>query len=79
MELKDRIHLERTRRALTQRELAKAVGVGHRVVSEWERGERRPPLAKLAILCAALNVPLSEFTGSEAQGQDVRPPSRPPS
>jgi len=57
---------ERSRRRLTQGELAERLGWGRQVVWQLESGVRLLKVAELPVLCRALDVPLSEL----ARGAD---------
>lgn len=59
----------RTRRLLTQKELAEKVGVSWQTVSEWESGRQQPRMAHLRKLCEALGVTPDELLG----GEDLAP------
>jgi transcriptional regulator with XRE-family HTH domain len=49
----------RTRRKLTQRQLAKTVGVHEITISRLERGDRQPSMNLLQRLAKALGVPVT--------------------
>jgi transcriptional regulator with XRE-family HTH domain len=49
----------RTRRKLTQRQLAKKVGVHEITISRLERGDRQPSMNLLQRLAKALGVPVT--------------------
>ena len=51
----------RTRRFLTQKELAEKVGVPYQTVQRWESGESFPRPKHLRQLCAALDVTPDEL------------------
>jgi transcriptional regulator with XRE-family HTH domain len=51
----------RTRRKLTQIELAKKAGVHEMTISRLERGDRQPSMALLQRLAKALGVPVTEL------------------
>ena len=44
-------------RPMTQKELARLVGVSVYEIGRYERGDRKPPILALFRLCAALKVP----------------------
>ncbi len=51
----------RRAKGFSQQELGRRVGVTRQTVAAWEKGEREPPLAKLALLARELGVPLELF------------------
>ncbi len=60
----ERIATLRTRRGMTQRELADALNVSSsEVVSRWERGEREPRIETLHAIASALGVPVGDLVG----------------
>lgn len=50
-------------KGITQRELAKAVGVTAQAVSKWERGSACPDIAILDEIADTLGVSVSELLG----------------
>ncbi len=50
---------------MTQRELAKKMGVTHTVISGYERGTRKPKAETLSRIAEALEVPIWELNKSE--------------
>ena len=65
----ERLKAIRTRRLLTQKELAEKIGVSWQTVSEWESGRQQPRMVHLRALCAVLDVTADELLG----GGDVAP------
>ena len=61
----ERLKTIRTRRLLTQKELAGRVGVAWQTVSEWESGRQQPRLQHLRKLCEVLQVSPEELLGGE--------------
>ena len=51
----------RRQAGLTQKEVAKALGVHQSYVSKYETGERRLDVVELRRICRALKVPLGAF------------------
>lgn len=64
--LAERIYNLRKRRALSQEELAEALGVSRQTVSKWERGAAVPELDKLRALSELFGVSLDELAGDGA-------------
>lgn len=60
--LGDKIRVLRVQRNLTQRDLARLVGVSAAAIAQWERGGKTPRLASLERLAIVLEVPMSQFT-----------------
>lgn len=59
----ERLRTIRTRRLLTQKELAAKVGVRWQTISEIESGRQQPRFSTIRALAAALDVEPSELTG----------------
>lgn len=59
----------RRRRAWSQGDLARRLGVTRERVGNWERGENRPPLESLAALGEAFRVPLDELVLGRRRGR----------
>ena len=57
----ERIRRGREAKALTQEELAEALGVSRQAVSKWERGEADPSTANLLALGRLYGVPAEEL------------------
>jgi len=58
-----RLRAIRSRRLLTQKELAAKVGVSWQTISAIETGHQRPRFSTIRALAAALEVEPSELTG----------------
>lgn len=56
MKFSEKIIQARKAKALTQEDLAEAVGVSRQAVSKWETDEAKPDLDKLVAICNALNL-----------------------
>lgn len=63
MELKQLIKSERARLGLTQRALAKALGVSPGAVAQWELGDAKPTLARVMDMCTVFGIAPSSFVG----------------
>lgn len=62
----------RTRKNLTQKELAELVNVSDKAVSKWERGEGCPDVSVLPNLAAALGIEVETLMNGEMpMSQDV--------
>lgn len=55
----------RERRALSQRDLADALGVHYTAVNHWERGMARPSVTRLAAVAKALGVTVDALIAGE--------------
>lgn len=56
----DRVRRERGRLRMTQRELAAALGVGLKTITDWEAGVRPIPLTRYAAVTAVLGIDETE-------------------
>ena len=61
MELKREIRRQRRWIDMTQRDLAKAVGVSLSTVAEWEKGNRTPSVEKLTALAGVFGMTETEL------------------
>ena len=52
---------------LSQRDFAKAVGVGKSIISEWENEKVEPKLSGLILLADYLKISIDELVGRDAQ------------
>ena len=59
----DRLKSMRVERGLSQRDLAKMVGVSRTIVQCWEAGTKNPAVATLRRLAAALNTTVGDLLG----------------
>lgn len=62
------IRSARIAKNMTQMNLADAMGVSYQAVSNWERGNSMPDIAKLGELCEALGLTLDELMGVQPAG-----------
>jgi transcriptional regulator with XRE-family HTH domain len=53
---------------LTQADLAKILGVTQARISKYEQGERRVDILELKNICAAVGLPLTEFSRQLEEG-----------
>lgn len=56
----------RTRKNMTQLELADIVGVSYQAVSNWERGNSMPDIGKITDIAKALDLDVSELLGDDS-------------
>lgn len=59
----DNIRKYREQVGLSQKQLAKKIGVSNSRLSNWEQGINNPPADFLGIICDALNISASELLG----------------
>ena len=71
MKLSERIYDLRKQRALSQEQLAEALGVSRQTVSKWECGTAAPELEKLRAIADYFGVTLDELTGSPTPGREL--------
>jgi transcriptional regulator with XRE-family HTH domain len=71
MNIGNAIQLARTKRKLTQIQLAKRAGISVSYLSLLERSRRDPPLSTLEKVAAALNMPLEILFFLGAEGGDL--------
>ena len=65
------IHLYRTRRNLSQADLADRLYVDRNSVANWEGGRSRPPLDVIPRLCDILSVPMDTFFNMPRHERDL--------
>ena len=63
----ERIRRGREAKALTQEELAEALGVSRQAVSKWEGDLSRPAAGKLALLSETLDIPWDAWQAMDAE------------
>lgn len=63
----ENIRTMRQSRSLTQRELAKRLGVSASTIAMWETEKREPDFEALEALADEFNVPLSAITGQQSE------------
>jgi transcriptional regulator with XRE-family HTH domain len=74
--LNQKLRRARERRLWTIETAAEEVGVSWLTYSRWERGERKPRLSTLALLCKAFNMPAEELGFAEAIEQSLQDEAR---
>ncbi len=55
----------RTKKNMTQLELADIVGVSYQAVSNWERGNSMPDIGKISDIAKALDIDVTELLGND--------------
>lgn len=61
----------RIARNMTQMNLADAMEVSYQAVSNWERGNSMPDIAKLGQLCEILQIRLDQLLGTEEEANTI--------
>lgn len=61
---------ERKRKALTQKQLAEALGISDKTVSKWERGGGFPEVSLLLPLCRELDITVNELLAGERVAEE---------
>ena len=67
-----KIKTARTEKNMTQLDLTDAMGISYQAVSNWERGNSMPDVAKLPDLCQILDLNLEELLGNEDSIKTVK-------
>lgn len=67
-----KIKTARTEKNMTQMDLADAMGISYQAVSNWERGNSMPDIAKLPELCDILGINLDELMGTNNNTQTIQ-------
>lgn len=62
----------RTKKNMTQLELADIVGVSYQAVSNWERGNSMPDISKISDISKALDMDVTELLGNDNETTAVR-------
>lgn len=70
-EIGSRIRKYREENNLSQKQLAKKIGVSNSRVSNWEQGLNRPDADILAAICVALDVSPSLLLGIQVTGDEL--------
>ena len=69
----NRLHELRTQNNLTQKELAKYLGVSNKAVSKWETGEAMPRVKTLQAIAQCFGITYSDLL-SETPSEEKLPP-----
>ena len=72
MTIGETIQRLRTKRRLSQEQLAELVGVSRQAVSKWEVGDAVPDTDKLVPLARALKISVDELLGNVPEGPPPR-------
>ena len=67
-----KIRSARTNKNMTHKDLADAMGISNQAVSNWERGNSMPDIAKLPELCQILELDIDELLGNSNTSQTVK-------
>jgi transcriptional regulator with XRE-family HTH domain len=70
MELPDRIRAARNRAGLSQRQMARALGVTPSAVAQWELGDTTPTHEHLLAIAAATNSDVAQIFGMRVSQPD---------
>jgi len=77
MSLADLLKSKRAEKGMTQKELAEAVGISVSALKQYESGRQEPPLSKMKLIAAALDMSAndiwSELSGGNASDESLRP------
>ena len=65
------IRSERTRRGMTQEELAEKMDVSRQTISKWEMGSAYPEMEKALLLCKLFACSLDELMRKNMQQEDM--------
>ena len=65
------IKAARTKKNMTQMNLADEMGVSYQAVSNWERGNSMPDISKLPELCKILDISFEELVGERNIETDI--------
>lgn len=76
-EIGSRIAEARRAQGMTQPELAEKMGISFQAVSNWERGESMPDIAKLPELAAILGMSIDALLGAVPMQAQTEPTSNP--
>lgn len=66
------IKAARTKKNMTQLELADILGVSYQAVSNWERGNTMPDIAKLPDISKALDIEITDLLGEDRCAQTIK-------
>jgi DNA-binding XRE family transcriptional regulator len=77
MRLAEKLHELKSARGLTQRKVAKAVGVSHTTVNRWFNGTGAPSVYEAARLAEFFGVPVGYLADDPMPTPELRPPTRP--
>ena len=72
MTLGEKIYKLRTKRSMTQEQLAEKIGVSRKSVSKWETDSAIPDIEKLKLLAEIFEVSITELLGMECEEDTKR-------
>ena len=72
MTLGEKIYKLRTKRSMTQEQLAEKIGVSRQSVSKWETDSAIPDIEKLKLLAEIFEVSITELLGMECEEDTKR-------
>ncbi len=67
MDIGEKIKEIRTKKGLTQKELADKLNVTYQAVSRWENGDAEPSISTIKEMCGIFECPIDELLGMEKQ------------
>ncbi|MCR5754157.1 MAG: helix-turn-helix domain-containing protein [Acetatifactor sp.] len=67
----ENIRVARTKKNMTQMNLADEMGVSYQAVSNWERGNSMPDISKLPELCKILDIRFEELVGEKTEETEI--------
>lgn len=65
MDYSEKIKLARKEKRLSQKELAKKIGVSESTISKWEKGKHEPKIEQVQLMSDILDKPLAYFFSDE--------------
>ena len=72
MALCDNIRNSRKSKNMTQKELAKWLGVSHNTISDWESGKHKPDIDNIMLLCKVLEVDVNYMFGWKNTANNIK-------
>lgn len=72
MALCDNIRNSRKSKNMTQKELAKRLGVSHNTISDWESGKHKPDIDNIMLLCKVLEVDVNYMFGWKNTANNIK-------
>ena len=73
----DRIRAICKERGTTLAEVERSTGIGNGVIARWENQKSSPPIDRLRLIAAHLDVPLSSLTGNKQDDETKKEPAAP--
>lgn len=72
MALCGNIRNSRKSKNMTQKELAKRLGVSHNTISDWESGKHKPDIDNIMLLCKVLEVDVNYMFGWKNTANNIK-------